>query len=201
MDVDVSHRLRGTVLVGGAVVALTLGGWWWQAQAPPTLTGAGVAAQGSSTAATYWREDPVTGVMTPEHPDGASFFRVDPGTGGLIGEIDNTAGGTVSDLSGRGWAGGEVVWTERVELGPGAAVVRQTRIAHDERHLLTFTCTGPGDLLVVVTGARAADPLTAACDGAVATTEVIGTGASVRVALSPAGAAAVKVQARLIALR
>ncbi|GAB3856329.1 hypothetical protein GCM10029963_52460 [Micromonospora andamanensis] len=83
MDVDAIHRLRGALLVAVGVVALTLGGWWWRVQAPET-PGGGVAPGGSS-AATYWREDQVTGEIVREFPGVAASVLVDARTGAAAG--------------------------------------------------------------------------------------------------------------------
>lgn len=91
-----------------------------------------------------------------------------------------------------------MVWTDRASLSAGSALVREARLTRGERNLLIFSCTGPGELLVTVIGARAADPLTVGCDGTVITTEMTGTGAPVTVSFSTAGAASLMLLARLI---
>ncbi|MBX7264873.1 hypothetical protein KIF24_01575 [Micromonospora sp. Llam7] len=209
MNVDAAGRLRGALLAGAGVAALVLGGWWWQAEAPSparpgALAGVGVSPDGFPLPASYRPENRATGAMVRDDPDAASsYLVVDPRTGAVVGRGETGTAGVAPDAAATGrWPrDGEVVWTERALLDAGAAVVRQTRISHDERHLLWFSCTGPGELLVVVAGARAADPMTVGCDGAMATTEVIGTGAAMRVSFSPAGADPVEVEARLIVLR
>ncbi|GIJ37656.1 hypothetical protein [Micromonospora andamanensis] len=200
MDVDAIHRLRGALLVAVGVVALTLGGWWWRVQAPET-PGGGVAPGGSS-AATYWREDQVTGEIVREFPGVAASVLVDARTGAAAGVGGESRG--PADATRPGWShasGAELVWTERARLSSGVTVVRQTQMASGERHLLRLSCTGPGELLVAVRGARSAAPMTVACDGGLILVEVTGTGAPVRLSFSPAGSDPIQVEARLIALR
>ncbi|TCB98981.1 hypothetical protein E0H26_06100 [Micromonospora zingiberis] len=205
MDVDPCYRLRGALLAGVGVVALVVGGWWWRAEAPaPAPTGVGVASDGSLLA-TYWQEDPVSGTMFRQDPGASSLVLdsatgavlVDPRTGAVLQSAG--AGGDAARGAGREGSRRDVVWTERASLSEGTAVVRAARIGRDERHLLMFSCTGPGELLVTVVGARAADPLTVGCDGAVTTTEMTGSGAPVQVSFSTAGSAPLQLVARLVA--
>ncbi|MEV4710497.1 hypothetical protein [Micromonospora sp. NPDC049374] len=203
MDVDATHRLRGALLAAAAVAALTLGGWWWQIAAPEWPTGAGLAPDGSSSV-TYWREDPVTGDTVPELPNATSSVLVDARTGAVAGTHDGPAQRTVTGSAGSsGWrAGGtDLVWTESARLSSGGAVVRQTRMERGERHLLRLRCTGPGELLVAVSGARSAAPMTVGCDGGQVMMELAGTGAAARLSFSPAGSEPLQIEARLIALR
>ncbi|RIV31675.1 hypothetical protein [Micromonospora radicis] len=211
MDIDPGHRLRGALLVGVGVGALALGGWWWQTEAPtPLPAGAQVAA--APDGGTHWPGDPVTGNLFRQDPGAASTLvldaatggvLVDPRTGAVLPSVGESVGGaSAADRQGVARPGnrGTVVWSDEATLSDGMGVVRLARIGPAEPHLLRFSCTGPGELLITVTGARAADPLTAGCDGAVVTTEIIGTGAPVQVTFTTAGAAPLKLVARLIAL-
>ncbi|MDG4794317.1 hypothetical protein [Micromonospora sp. WMMD1082] len=185
MDVDAAHRQRGALLAAVGAVALALGGWWWQTEAPtpapPGVLGGVEVVRDGSSSASYWTR-----------------------TGAVIGTSGATVGSAAAGAGRPGrWrvGGGDPVWTERARLGSGDAVVRYNRIANGERHLLRFSCTGPGELLVGVRGARAAAPMTVGCDGAVAMMEITGTGAPVWVSFSLAGSQPVQVEARLIAPR
>ncbi|MBQ1024399.1 hypothetical protein [Micromonospora sp. C95] len=198
MDVDAIHRLRGALLAAVGVAVLTLGGWWWQVQAPQAQTGLGVAPGGSSSA-TYWRENPATVAVVPEP---ASTIVIDPRTGTVVGADGGPVDGTVpSSAVADGWRGAnDLVWAESARLSSGGAVVRQTRLERDERHLLWLRCTGPGELLVAVSGARSAAPMTVGCDGGQVLMELTGTGAAARLSFSPAGSQPVQIEARLVAL-
>jgi hypothetical protein len=201
MDVDAIHRLRGALLAAAAVAALTLGGWWWRVAAPEAQTGVGLAPGGSS-AGTYWRENSVTAGTVSEPPHATSPILVDPRTGAVVGADDGPAERPTGSAASSGWwAGGtELVWTESARLGSGAAVIRQTRMERGERHLLRLRCTGPGELLVAVSGARSAAPMTVGCDGGQVLMDLTGTGAAARLSFSPAGSEPVQIEARLIAL-
>ncbi|MBQ1052096.1 hypothetical protein KBX50_27025 [Micromonospora sp. C51] len=202
MDVDAIHRLRGALLTAVAVVALTLGGWWWRVAAPEAQTGVGLAPGGSS-AVTSWRENPVTGGTVSEVPNAASSVLVDARTGAVVGVDDGPAERPATGSAApSGWyvGGTELVWTESARLSSGAAIVRQTRMERGERHLLRLRCTGPGELLVAVAGARSAAPMTVGCDGGQVMMELTGTGAAARLSFSPAGSEPVQIEARLIAL-
>ncbi|WBB55404.1 hypothetical protein [Verrucosispora sp. WMMD573] len=194
MDVDAIHRLRGALLAGVAVAVLALGGWWWRAEAPQAQTGVGLAPGGSS-AAPDWRQNPVTGAVVPEP---TSRIVIDPGTGAVIAPADGTV--TSSGVA-DGWrSANDLVWTESARLSSGGAVVRQTLLERGERHLLWLRCTGPGELLVAVSGARSAAPMTVGCDGGQVLMELTGTGAAARLSFSPAGSQPVQIEARLVAL-
>lgn len=206
MDVDAAHRLRGALLATVGVAALALGGWWWRAEAPTSgpvgaSADAGIAPDRAS-AAGYRPEELASDVRVRVQPGATSSFLVDARTGAVIGsggESEETVSGSARP---GGWrSGGELVWTERARLSSGGAVVRQTRIEHGERHLLRFSCTGPGELLVAVAGARSAAPMTVGCDGGLAIMELTGTGAPARLSFSPAGSEPIQIEARLIALR
>ncbi|MFI7548712.1 hypothetical protein ACIBQ2_03105 [Micromonospora sediminimaris] len=198
MNVDAIHRLRGALLAAVAVAALTLGGWWWRVAAPEAQTGVGLPS-----AVTYWRGNPVTGGTVSELPHATSSVLVDARTGAVAGADDGPAERPATGSAApSGWyvGGTELVWTESARLGSGAAVVRQTRMERGERHLLRLRCTGPGELLVAVAGARSAAPMTVGCDGGQVMMELTGIGAAARLSFSPAGSEPVQIEARLIAL-
>ncbi|GIJ21802.1 hypothetical protein [Micromonospora lutea] len=199
MNVD-ADRLRGVVLAAVGVAALTLGGWWWLVQAPQASSGGG-AAPGGSSAATSWREDLATGEFVREFPSATSSVLLDERTGAVVGVSGEPVEPAGSSRSGDARVGAELVWTELARLSSGGGVVRQTRMGSGERHLLRLRCTGPGELLVAVDGARSAAPMTVDCDGDRVAMELTGTGAAARLSFSPAGSEPVQVEARLIALR
>ncbi|MFI7021248.1 hypothetical protein [Micromonospora sp. NPDC049900] len=198
MHVDPVHRLRGALLAGIGAVALALGGWWWQAQAP-TPAPAPIGPGDGPWSATTWRMEP--GIRTSVVLDGRSGAVVSAHPGGGYGPPGGTADASSSaDHRSPGRAEvRNVVWTESTKLSEGASVVRRAPIGYGESFRLRFRCIGPGDLLVTVDGARAADPITIGCDGAAATTEVTGTGGPVRISFSTAGAEPLQLEARLIA--
>lgn len=198
VDVDPSYRLRGALLVGVGVAALALGGWWWRVEAPAS------PPAGDRLGESSLREDPVDWTTFRQEPGASSSIVLDSATGAVLVDprTGQVVGSVVESDAGRG-AGRDagrraVVWTERASLSAGTALAREARIGRDERKLLIFSCTGPGELLVTVIGARAADPLTVGCDGTVITTEMTGTGANVTVSFSTAGAASLQLVARLI---
>ncbi|MFF0720202.1 hypothetical protein [Verrucosispora sp. NA02020] len=198
MHVDPVHRLRGALLAGIGAVALVLGGWWWQTQAPTPSTTVSIGSGAAVRHATTWRTAP-----------GARMSVLDSRTGSVVSVSPDRAyappdgpADASSDAGHRSVRRAEVqnvVWTESTKLSEGASVVRQAPIGYGESFRLRFRCVGPGDLLVTVDGARAADPITIGCDSAVATTEVTGTGGPVRISFSTAGAEPLHLEARLIA--
>ncbi|RFS43282.1 hypothetical protein D0Q02_28715 [Micromonospora craniellae] len=199
MYVDSVHRLRGALLAGIGAVALVLGGWWWQAQEPTPGAPASFGSGDGLRSATTWRMesgtrtsvvlDAQTGAVVSAPPDG--------GYGPPGGTMD--ASSSADHRSLRREEVRNVVWTELTKLTEGASVVRQAPIGYGETFRLRFRCVGPGDLLVTVDGARAADPITIGCDGAAAMTEVTGTGGPVRISFSTAGAEPLQLETRLIA--
>ncbi len=156
-------------------------------------------------AATLWQEDPVTGSWQREpgsgvavRPEAASSVLLDERTGAVIRPPADDSGNSAVEPGGwQQWAR-EVEWSERARLRPGDALVRQGELAAGASRVLRFSCTGPGELLIQVVGGRAADPMTAGCDGAAAMIEIIGIGGSMQVSFSPAGAAPIEVSAELM---
>ncbi|MGW4502049.1 hypothetical protein ACWENR_25990 [Micromonospora sp. NPDC004336] len=198
--VGADDRWRTAVLAVAALAALVGGGWWWQSAAPrtgPVATAPsaspeprlGLAVPAQSARGAAFRVDPNTGAA----------FRVDVGPGGADprsvpqGRLDGAArGGSLGDVPG-------AVWTTRARLDGTQGHVRQAFAEAGARHLLRYRCLGPGELLVVVDGARAADPITSACDGSVTATEVTGSGGPFQVSLSSANAEPLRVEAQLVA--
>ncbi|MCM0678456.1 hypothetical protein NCC78_27830 [Micromonospora phytophila] len=201
VDRAAGDRLRAGVLFGSALVALVAGGLWWQTSAP--VTGPLPAATPSPQSETRFRS-------VPEGSEDGVIFRVDPETGAAF-RVDVDRGGAdprrlmeqmldEEASSGRLDSFPDTVWTQRADLAPERGVVRQAAAEAGARHLLQYRCTGPGELLVVIDGARAADPFTSACDGSVTSTEVTAAGGSFQVALSTANAGPLRVEAQLVAL-
>ncbi|MGC5331335.1 hypothetical protein [Micromonospora sp. DT62] len=224
--VGADDRLRGAVLAAAGLAALAGGAWWWQAEAPHTgpvgvvssaAPQAGVrfgaraqpvAPDGARTSS-FWLVDPKTGGTVRTDPDSSVTFRVDPRSGDAV-RVDVGPGSDarrlIDDrLDEAARRSGldrfpDAVWTARAVLSPGAGLVKQASAEGGARHLLQFRCVGPGELLIVVDGARAADPITSACDGSVTSTEVTGRGGPFQVSLSSANAEPLRVEAQLVAL-
>ncbi|MER7459712.1 hypothetical protein [Micromonospora sp. NPDC126480] len=175
-------RARGLVLLLAALVSLTAGGVWWAAQAPAD---AGAPAGG--------------GVLL----DAGTGNRVvvDPVTGRTVaaGQAGLTPGSRV-EAEDRGPWRGVVIWSDRATITPRDGLVRRSsRAENGARHVLRFSCTGPGELLVVVDGARYAGPLTSGCGGAVTTaTEMTGAGEPIQVSFSTVNDQPLRVEAQLV---
>jgi hypothetical protein len=219
--VGADDRLRTAVLVVVGLAALVGGGWWWQAEAPRTgpVTatpsagpGAGarldappeahvrfVVPEGSGRPTSFWLVDPSSGAAFRTDPTtGTTTVRMDvdvPEPRRLLDRLldERARGGTLDSYP-------DPVWTARAVLSRAEGLVRQASAESGVRHLLQYRCVGPGRLLIVIDGARAADPITSACDGSVTSTEVIGRGGPFRVSLSSANAERLRVEAQLVAL-
>ncbi|MDO3703734.1 hypothetical protein Q3W71_18880 [Micromonospora sp. C28SCA-DRY-2] len=194
----VGDRLRTGVLAGLAVAALVAGGAWWRANAPATGPLSTVPAAPAASPAP--RSEVVVG-----DSDRSVTFRVDPVTGAALRLDRQPEPGAVEPFwryDDDGWLDrpDDLIWRERATVTPQRPVTRQTATEYGARHVLQFRCTGPGELLVSVLGARAGDPLTSGCDGSLVTTQAISRGGPLRVTLSAAGAEPVRVEARLIAV-
>ncbi|MGS2613076.1 hypothetical protein ACVCAH_00865 [Micromonospora sp. LZ34] len=188
-------RLRTGVLAGLAVAALVTGGWWWRANEPVNPPPAAPPAAASDSRRQVAVRD----------SDRALTFRVDPATGAALPVDRQSVVGPVESFpryDDDGWLDrpDDLVWRERATLTRERPVTRQADRQYGARHVLQFRCTGPGELLVTVVGARAGDPLTSGCDGSLVTTQVTGRGGPLRVTLSTAGAEPVRVEARLVAV-
>ncbi|NJP35782.1 hypothetical protein [Micromonospora thermarum] len=95
----------------------------------------------------------------------------------------------------------DVVWRSRATITPGDGLIRRSYARDGDRYLLQFRCTGPGELLIVIDGARYAGPMTSGCGGPVTTaTEVTGVGGPVQISLSTVNDQPVRVAAQLVAL-
>ncbi|PZG17612.1 hypothetical protein C1I95_15160 [Micromonospora craterilacus] len=208
MDGDPTYRLRGVLLAAVGAAALAVGGWWWQAEAPaPAPSGlradVRVVPDGTPHATELWRVDPGTGVVIAPDAAADSSVLLDAETGTVLRLDGDTEGGAIEPGLGYPGAwppdGRDVLWTERATLGPGEMATRQAQMTDGQVYLLRSTCTGSGELLVVVTGARAGDPMNIGCDGSVVMTEVIGSGDPVQVSFSTAGTEPVQLEAQLAA--
>ncbi|MEH1099727.1 hypothetical protein [Micromonospora sp. CPCC 205561] len=154
--------------------------------------------------------DPRTGTAMGIDPRSGATFRVDPRSGHTIRvEIADDGPDPRRPLDGRldeavrrgrldGLPG--TVWTVRTRLDGTAGHVRQHSAEEGARHLLRYRCFGPGELLIVIDGARAADPITSACEGSITSTEVVGRGGPFQVSLSSANTEPLRVEAHLVAL-
>ncbi|MFF4878478.1 hypothetical protein [Micromonospora sp. NPDC000668] len=214
MDSEADDRLRSAVLAGVALAALAVGGWWWRAAAPAPTAGPATAAPTAgptvSTAldrvlASGVPGEGVTALVDPETGEATEVRRapgvsIDPETG-WITDIDGDSGEFFfqGDASGGLPRFSETIWRERATLTPGQPVTRQS--ADDgARYLLQYRCTGPGAMLLVITGAQIAGSPRVDCDGTVSVSEVDATGGLIRVSLSTAGEQPVEVEAQLAAL-
>ncbi|SCL62591.1 hypothetical protein GA0070606_3648 [Micromonospora citrea] len=198
--VGADDRWRTAVLAVAALAALAGGGWWWQSEAPPV----GPVVTGPSAS-----PGPRSGLAVPAQSERGATFRVDPGTGAAF-RVDVVPGGPdprslmegrLDEAARRGGLGSlpGAVWTSRARLDGTQGHVRQAFAEEGARHLLRYRCLGPGELLLVVDGARAADPITSACDGSVTSTEITGSGGPFRVSLTSANAEPLRVEAQLVA--
>ncbi|MDG4784223.1 hypothetical protein O7614_31675 [Micromonospora sp. WMMD961] len=213
MRATTDDRLRSAVLVGAAVAVLAAGGGWWRATAPASTAG----SAGPSTVA------PTVGPSLGTALDRALATRVVPGErltvrvdeagevvsvpGGLWAEIDPETG-MIADIVGDPatlvFQGGllpfrETVWRERVALGPGESVVRQSA-GSSAGLLLQYQCTRPGGLTVTIVGAGLAGPSEIDCDGTVVSARVLSRGRPFRVSLSATGEREIDVEAQLVEL-
>lgn len=174
-------RANGLVLLLAALVALTAGAVWWTAGVPAAVS------------------SPIGGA--PLDVRTGSRIVVDPVTGRMVaaGRAGLTPGSRVDSddaVPGRG----VTIWSDRATITPRDGLVRRSSTAGDGgRYLLQFSCTGPGELLVVVDGARYAGPLTTGCSGSVTTaTEVTGTGGPIQVSFSTVNDQPLRVEAQLV---
>ncbi|MGN9766873.1 hypothetical protein ACTMS2_17150 [Micromonospora sp. SD12] len=175
---------------------------------PPDASVRFTVPRGSDGPVSVW-VDPRNGAAFRADPRNGAAFRTDPRSGARV-RVD------VADpeprRAGDGWrqeGGGRrsgldsfpgTLWTARALLSPGEGLVKQASAEGGARHLLQYRCVGPGELLIVVEGAWAADPITSACDGSMTSTEVTGRGGPFQVSLSSANAEPLRVEAQLVAL-
>ncbi|MDT0529554.1 hypothetical protein RM555_11200 [Micromonospora sp. DSM 115977] len=178
-----------------------------------------VPPEGSGRPASFWLVDPRSGATVRTDPRGGAAVRVDP-RGGAAVRVDPRGGAAVrvdaddpeqrragddrlqagDGRRGRLASFPDTVWTARAVLSPAEVLLKRASAEGGERHLLQYRCVGPGELLIVVEGAWAADPITSACDGSVTSTEVTGRGGPFQVSLSSANAEPLRVEAQLVAL-
>ncbi|MEH0969757.1 hypothetical protein V6U77_01260 [Micromonospora sp. CPCC 205546] len=169
-----------------------------------------VSPPGPANSRSFWLVDPQTGDATRTDPRSGLIFRVDPGSGTAV-RVDVGPGApdarrrTERGLDEAARRGGldrlpDTVWTAWGLLRSTEGLVKHASAEGGARHSLQFRCVGPGELLIVIDGARAADPITSACDGSVTSTEVTGRGGPFQVSLSSANAEPLRVEAQLVAL-
>ncbi|MEU4383176.1 hypothetical protein [Micromonospora echinofusca] len=170
-----------------------------------------MVTDGAGGITNVWVVDPATGAVVGTAPGSGATFRTDPRGGDAL-RVDVRPGGPDDSrrlmderLDGAVRRGGldsfpGTLWTARALLGPGKGLVKQASAEGGARHLLQYRCVGPGELLIVVEGAWAADPITSACDGSVTFTEVTGRGGPFQVSLSSANAEPLRVEAQLVAM-
>ncbi|MFG1889501.1 hypothetical protein ACGFIR_16715 [Micromonospora sp. NPDC049051] len=185
---------------------------------PEARVRAVVPAERSGQSVNFWLVDPGSGVAFRTDPRSGVTVRVDPGTGAVV-QVDPRGGAAARVGAGdpetrragsgrRQDSGGrraldsfpDTVWSVQGLLRPTGGIVKQASAERGARHLLQYRCVGPGELLIVVDGAWAADPITSACDGSVTATEVTGRGGPFQVSLSSANAEPLRVEAQLVAL-
>lgn len=178
-----------------------------------------VPAEGSGRPASFWLVDPRSGATVRTDPRGGATVRTETREGTTV-RVDPRGGATVrvdvedpeqrragddplqagDGRRGRLASFPDTVWTARAVLSPAEGLVKRASAEGGARHLLQYRCVGPGELLIVVEGAWAADPITSACDGSVTSTEVTGRGGPFQVSLSSANAEPLRVDAQLVAL-
>ncbi|MBQ1072395.1 hypothetical protein KBX06_04320 [Micromonospora sp. C31] len=180
------------------------------ADGPAAARARAVSPEGPGRSSSFWLVDPGTGEATRTDPRSGLVFRVDPGSGDAV-RVDVGPGGRdarrrmeqgldeVTRHSGLARLP-DTVWTARGLLRSTEGLVKRASAEGGARHSLQFRCVGPGELLIVIDGARAADPITSACDGSVTATEVTGQGGLFQVSLSSANAEPLRVEAQLVAL-
>ncbi|RKN38850.1 hypothetical protein [Micromonospora endolithica] len=186
----------GTVALTVAVLAVSVaGGWWWRANEPVTgPAGRPPVAVASDRPVAVASDRPVADeTVLLDGNTGAIVTRTAPGEGQVTVVIPGDDGDGLGRFPG-------TVWQERRTLTPERGVVRRTRSAEGVRYLLQFRCTGPGELLVVVDGGRAADPFTTGCSGSTTTTQMTATGGPFQVSLSTAGTEPLRMEAQLVAI-
>ncbi|MFV2113445.1 hypothetical protein ACFHW0_14040 [Micromonospora sp. LOL_025] len=170
-----------------------------------------MVTEGAGGVTDVWVIDPATGAVVGTAPGGGSTVRTGPRGGDAL-EVDVRPGGPddprrlvderLDGAARRGRLASfpGTLWTARAELSPAEGLVKRASAEGGARHLLQYRCVGPGELLIVVEGAWAADPITSACDGSVTSTEVTGRGGAFQVSLSSANAEPLRVEAQLVAL-
>ncbi|SCL60838.1 hypothetical protein [Micromonospora peucetia] len=217
--VGADDRLRTAVLAMVGLAALVGGGWWWQAEAPRTGPVATVPSAAPEVGARLGAPPEArVRFVVPEGSGRPVSFWVDPSSGAAYRTDPNTGATVRTDVDVREprrlLAGllderartrrldsyPDPVWTAQAVLSPPQGLVRHAAAEGGARHLLQYRCVGPGELLIVIDGARAADPITSACDGSVHSTEVVGRGGPFQVSLSSANAERLRVEAQLVAI-
>ncbi|SCF35282.1 hypothetical protein [Micromonospora mirobrigensis] len=192
MDADGEDRLRAGVLAGLTVAALVAGGLWWRAAAPQTGPVAGTDPAGLMVG------------VEPTSPAGSesaayrSSLRVTLAPEGAVGSVE--VGPTVDRPADFPLPG--AIWSvAREGIGPEAGLNAEVQPAEGVRYRLRlrWRCTGPGQLVVAVSGALSGErqPSTA-CDGRVRSAELIGAGVPARIMLSTVDMAPVEVDAELM---
>ncbi|MFC0007989.1 hypothetical protein [Micromonospora siamensis] len=190
MDADGEDRLRAGVLAGLTVAALVAGGLWWRAAAPQTGPVAGPDPAGL-----------MVGVepTSPSGSDSAAYrssLRVTLEGERAVGSVE--VGPTVdrpADFPSPG-----ALWAVASEgIGPEAGLDAEVQPTEGVRYQLRWRCTGPGKLVVAVSGALLGEqqPPTA-CDGRIRSAELIGAGVPARIMLSTVDMAPVEVDAQLM---
>lgn len=189
---DPGDRLRGLALVVAASAVLAGGGAWWTLHAPVTA--------GPPEAASRADDGPSDRRVDLDVRSGVPVHVVDPATGRVTVSAGNgrPPAARVEGVDESSPATG-VVWRVRTTITAEEGLVRRSYARNGDRYLLQFRCTGPGELLIVVDGARYAGPLTSGCAGSVTTvTEVTGVGGPVQVSLSTVNEQPVRVAAQLM---
>ncbi|WBB66077.1 hypothetical protein [Micromonospora sp. WMMD812] len=197
MGVETGDRLNAGVLAGATVLALVFGGWWWRASAPATGPTPGAPSPSPERVDRF----------VPSESENGAVFHVDPSTGAAFRVDRGPDGGDPDDPQPRGedadgglpWSP-NTFWRERTTISPERGVTRQSAGEDGVRYLLQGRCSGPGDLLVVITGSRSDERTQPDCDGSLQTQVVTGAGTPIRISLTTVGNEPVRVEAQLVGL-
>jgi hypothetical protein len=189
----VDDRVRGALLAGAAVAALTVGGWWWRDSTPALGP---VEATPAPSAGAFLepgvRLDPRPGLRPTDPQLGEVVTGPDPEGPVVIHQEPGRPAATLIS---------HTVWADRSPLRPGAGpVVRQFTPSAGERYLLTVGCTGPGEVVVTWSGAGSdASAVQTSCDPGQVVQELTAAGGPLLVRFTVEGDAA-DLDARLVAL-
>ncbi|MEU8299255.1 hypothetical protein AB0C04_18475 [Micromonospora sp. NPDC048909] len=197
MRVVAGDRLSAGVLTGATVLALVVGGWWWRANVPVTGSSSDGASPPSPDAERFVSSDSDTGAVFHVDPSTGAAFRVDRAPdGGDPSEPQSRGEDADADLP---WSP-NTFWRERTTLSPERGVTRQSAGEDGVRYLLQGRCSGPGELLLVITGSRSDERSQPTCDGSLQVQVVTGAGSPIRISLTTVDSEPVRIEAQLVGL-